>query len=59
MSGCLAWGLGVGLTNPRHKNKLVTNIQKRPRTGQIPWIKDLSENKNGHEIWYMKCHKYV
>jgi hypothetical protein len=25
-------GLGVGLTTPRHKNKLVTKIHKKPRT---------------------------
>jgi hypothetical protein len=27
-----AWGLGVGLTTPHRKNKLVTKILKKPRT---------------------------
>jgi hypothetical protein len=30
------WGLGMGLTTPQHKNKL---IMKGLRLGQIPWIK--------------------
>jgi hypothetical protein len=27
-----AWGLGMGLTTPHHKKKLVTKILKKPRT---------------------------
>jgi hypothetical protein len=31
-SGPLAWGLGVGLTTPHRKSKLVTKDHKKPRT---------------------------
>jgi hypothetical protein len=31
--------LGVGLTTSYLKNKLVTEIHKKPRTWRIPWIK--------------------
>jgi hypothetical protein len=38
-------GLGVGLTTPHRKKKLVMKMLKSLGSGRIPWINDLSERK--------------
>jgi hypothetical protein len=52
-----AWGLGVGLTTPHHKNKLFTKILKKPQTwmDSLDKLPELKKMDMRFGTWNVQC----